>query len=136
MIHTLIKSFDFSGKKLSEIRLSDYVKAKHNLAYAKVAKLARDYGLPDIRSEIDIEKMSEDDMIKVLTFEAESQQILLESFAEDFPKDALPELSAVDCGAISKHIEAVMDEHKRLHGQPDAAGSPKKKKIRRARSVK
>lgn len=134
MIHTLKEPFDFGGQRITEIRLSDYVKAKHNLAYARVTKLSREMGLSGISSEQDLGSLSEVDMIKYLAFEVESQQILLESFAEGFPKDALPELSMADCNLISEEINRVMREHSKKYGTSESRNQPGKKKIQPVRS--
>jgi len=129
MIQKLVQPFDFDGKRFTEIRLSDYVKAKHTLAYAKVGKLASQLKKSGLSENPDFDELSEDEMVRFLEFEVQSQKILHEAFSEGFPPDALGELSAIDCGNISLHIKNVMDEHSRISGQSDDVRPSGKKKI-------
>lgn len=111
MLYPLTFKIEFEGKTISEIRLSDFIKSKHNLAYARVAKLAKDLNFDE---KVEVEELTEDRMIEYFSFEAESQQILIEAFAEGLPKGAAAEISAVDCECIAEEIQKVTKAHTEL----------------------
>jgi hypothetical protein len=134
MLYPLKFKIEFDGNTVSEIRLPDFIKSKHNLAYARVAKLAKELKF----DEVNVEELSDDQMIEYFAFEAESQQILIEAFAEGLPKGAAVELSAIDCECIAEEIQKVTNAHTELMNKkrgvaPVQSGKKQARKLRSGR---
>ena len=82
MQYTLIHPFEFGGKKYSSVNLSDYLKARHKLAYA------------------DSQKQSDE----------EGEFTLLASFCDDVPRECIQEFSLDDLEFVKTHLEKVLGD--------------------------
>ena len=103
MLLKLIHPVEFDGKEYASIKLSDYMKTRHQLAFAD----ARAQGADD------------DD----LGFEAAC--ILMASFCEDLPAEAVKEISIDDQEAIGAHIDRVTRAFSERKGANDSGKKPR-----------
>lgn len=78
------------------------MKTRHQMAFAEVERM-RKHPAPQ-----------EDDE----DLEAKASVILMASFCEDLPKEAVPEISLDDQVPIGRHIEKVTTEYARRQGAP------------------
>ncbi|WP_218110300.1 hypothetical protein [Oligoflexus tunisiensis] len=99
------------------------MKTRHQLAFAEVEKL-RKSAASDEGAEQNNE--GEDDDVDE-DLEARASVILMASFCEDLPQEAVPEISLDDQIPIGRHIEKVTTEYARRQGRPQP---PKKGKPR------
>jgi hypothetical protein len=120
MIHKLIHPFKHKGETIAAISLPDVPKYRHQVASLRVARdaadksagLKVDLSLPD-------DALLNPDLVRMLEINLESDRAMIEAFAEDFPADALDELSIEDMEVINAHIRRLMHrEAKAGEGEP------------------
>lgn len=107
---------------LHEVRLSDYMKTRHQLAFAEVEKLRKSLNAPadaekklsPLKPASKVEEDEESEQDEELELRASA--ILMASFCENLPKDAVPEISLDDQLPISRHIEKVTTEYAKRQG--------------------
>lgn len=122
MIYNLVFPIEFNGQTYRAIRLSDYMKTRHQLAFAEVEKL-RKSAAPDKDAD---ERKDNDDSTVDEVLEALASVILIASFCEDLPKEAVPEISLDDQIPIGRHIEKVTTDYARHQGRsPQKKGKPR-----------
>jgi len=97
------------------------MKTRHQLAFAEVEKLRKALkAAAEVQGDEDDEESEENEEL-----ELKASTILMASFCENFPKDAVPEISLDDQLPISRHIEQITTEYAKRQG---VTSPPKKQR--------